>query len=215
MVKRTTQKKRESGKRKERCILLIGLEGRNKTEKGYFTGLSREQNQYIVKYSDKGDTDPISIMEMMKQEMKRLDFDPEEGDVAICMIDTDTDLSKQDQIDRAVTIGKHEGISLCLSNPCFEIWYLLHYKYTTKQFISSEALIRELKKHIPDYEKKIVYYDSLKNRRTEAIRNAKKLEQYHYELHHPAGSMTRNPSTDVYQVVEMLDRTERKDNKIW
>ncbi|MCL2859106.1 MAG: RloB family protein [Oscillospiraceae bacterium] len=40
-----------------------------------------------------------------------------------------------------------------MSVPCFEIWYLLHFGYTTKCFTSNKKLVSELKSKIKDYDK--------------------------------------------------------------
>ena len=37
--------------------------------------------------------------------------------------------------------------------PSIEFWFLLHYKNTTRHFGTSKAVIKELRKYIPQYDK--------------------------------------------------------------
>ena len=70
-------------------------------------------------------------------------------------------------------------LSLIVSSPCFEIWYLCHYDYSTKAFGSNEEVINELKKRIPQYDKnKEDMYELLRPMQDNAVQNAKRLEKY-------------------------------------
>ena len=51
---------------------------------------------------------------------------------------------------------KYEGnasVLLCDSMPSIEYWFLLHYKHTTRHFGTSKAVIKELRKYLPQYDK--------------------------------------------------------------
>ena len=37
--------------------------------------------------------------------------------------------------------------------PSIEYWFLLHYKHTTRHFGTSKAVIKELRKYLPQYDK--------------------------------------------------------------
>lgn len=98
--------------------------------------------------------------------------------------------------------GLYEGLSklkradLISSNPCFELWLLLHYEDCNGQK-SSEQCITLLKRHIPDYEKgKKKVFDSrgaeLSGRYSDAKERAK------------SKSIPDNPSTDVYRLVDLI-----------
>ena len=84
-----------------------------------------------------------------------------------------------------------------LSNPCFEIWLLLHAK-DQKASIETDTLIKELKKSAPVWKNysKSAFTDTQKaflNGNTEiAIARAKELREY------------QNPSTGIYKLIEML-----------
>ena len=92
-------------------------------------------------------------------------------------------------------LKKIKDACLLYSNPCFEIWYLLHYQNQTAGLTSDEC-VSKLKNHISGY-KKGFFDDKLKakmiNNKSESISRAKALTDF------------CNPSTNVYQFVEELD----------
>ena len=75
-----------------------------------------------------------------------------------------------------------KNILFCTSLPSIEYWFLLHHKDTNKHFKDSEAVTKELRKYIKDYEKEEIYLkkskwveDLLKDNKLEkAIERAKK-----------------------------------------
>ena len=91
------------------------------------------------------------------------------------------------------------------SIPCFEIWVLLHFVYTTRSFTAAAQdsncalVIRELRRHIPDYEKgNQNILEIIGDETNTAILRAKQLEEFHKT------SATDNPYTRVYELVEYL-----------
>ena len=92
---------------------------------------------------------------------------------------------------------------MLLSNPCFEIWLLLHAK-DQKAAIETDALIKELKKSTPVWKNysKSAFTDTqksfLKNNTDVAVARAKELREFH------------NPSTGIYKLVEMLSSDARQ-----
>ena len=97
-------------------------------------------------------------------------------------------------------------IKSIISNPCFEVWFLLHYKYSAKEFYNCDNLINlELKRYIPDYEKSQIYhskknfYKILKQYLNDAISNAKKLDEENKKSGRPKGT-----STEIYKIIEEI-----------
>lgn len=92
---------------------------------------------------------------------------------------------------------------MLLSNPCFEIWLLLHAK-DQKAAIETDALIKELKKSAPVWKNysKSAFTDTQKsflNDNTDlAVSRAKKLREF------------LNPSTGIYKLIEMLKEDIRQ-----
>lgn len=94
-------------------------------------------------------------------------------------------------------LKKIPNTTLLCSNPCFEIWLLLHAK-DQKAAIETDALIKELKKSAPVWKNysKSSFTDTQKsflNDNTDlAVARAKKLHEF------------QNPSTGIYKLIEML-----------
>ena len=198
----TKQKKRGKVTRSRAKLVLIGAEGHNKTEKIYFNEVFRNKKKYRVRFTSSTETDPVGIVESTIRYIENEELDLEHGDMAFCTIDTDTDKSKQVQIDRAFKLADKNNIKLLLSNPCFEIWFLQHFRYSTK-YLSNEEVLKELTTYIPEYKKKSSVYDFIEKDQDDAIKRAKQLEKYHAELGIKKNSIECNPSTAVYKVLEI------------
>lgn len=87
---------------------------------------------------------------------------------------------------------------LLLSNPCFEIWLLLHAK-NQKSVLSTDAVIKELKRSAPVWHNynKAAYTDTqkafLREHLEVAISRSKILKDF------------QNPSSRMYKLLEILD----------
>jgi hypothetical protein len=96
-------------------------------------------------------------------------------------------------------LRKIKNADLLLSNPCFELWYLLHCMNQTAS-LSSEECVTKLKSHIKKYIKGNLNADlkgKLTENKTKATKRAKSL------------SYGQNPSTLIYRLVEKLDEKNR------
>lgn len=92
---------------------------------------------------------------------------------------------------------------MCLSNPSFELWFLLHYQYSVSR-ITNIALITKLRNHLPNYNKSTDYFDDLLPNREEANKRAKRLNDFHERNSTELNSTQSNPSTQVYKIVEEI-----------
>ena len=94
------------------------------------------------------------------------------------------------------------------SNPCYEIWTLLHFGYTTAEMTSAEAIAKTddafrkyLKKPYKKNDTKL--FEDLSSRLIDAIPNAERLNRWHEErcTINPSGM---NPGTHLYEIVNTL-----------
>ena len=138
------QKKRGQVNRSRTKLILIAAEGRNKTEKLYFHELFQNNKDYRVRFTSSTETDPVGIVASAVQYIRSEELDLKNGDLAFCTIDTDTDISKQGQINQARKLAEKNGVELLISNPCFEVWFLQHFRYSTKSYASNDEVIRDL-----------------------------------------------------------------------
>lgn len=66
-MRRSAQRQRGKRTLPVKRIVLIGTEGRNKTEEGYFQNFNQIQNQFIVKFSSGNSTDAMGIVKDVKK----------------------------------------------------------------------------------------------------------------------------------------------------
>ena len=196
-------KRRHPGVRKPKPVLLIITEGKNKTETLYFSHFQEQGRDYSVKFIKAGTkTDAQSLYEKVLGKWDELELSIENGDRCFIVLDIDNDSRKADKVIELIRKNNNDAIQFVVSNPTFEIWYLLHFEYTTKRFADGRAVIKELIKHLPQYEKNIDVYNVLEDKQSVAIENAGKLEKYFADNKWP--STDCNPRTDVSWFVDML-----------
>lgn len=117
----------------------------------------------------------------------------EEGyEKVYCIIDVDT-IVQQQKLDYYL-IQKNrlekKGIIILECNPCFEMWYLLHFKKTAKLFSNCDAVAVDIKRdtELKDYSKEQNYYHRknlykvLRPKLKNAIENALFLEKNREEV---------------------------------
>ncbi len=189
--------------RKQKSKILIAAEGKNKTEKTYFSNFEDGKKTYNITYAKGNNTDPLKLVKMLVKEIKKMELDLQDGDVAYCIFDTDIDPDKNKIIDEAIQLAKKNNIKIITSSPCVELWFLLHYGYTTAN-MSSEEVIKRLKKFYPKYEKNVNIYPDIIENLDKAIERAKKLEKYQLDNNRRIGTVEANPNTEIYKIVEYL-----------
>lgn len=189
--------------RKQKSKILIAAEGKNKTEKTYFSNFEDGKKTYNITYARGNNTDPLKLVKMLIKEIDELKLDLQDDDVAYCIFDTDVDPNKNKIIEEAIQLARRNNIKIITSSPCFELWFLLHYDYTTAN-MDSEEVIKRLKEYYPKYEKNINIYPDIIKEIDLAIDRAKKLEKYQTDNNRRIGTVEANPNTEVYKIVEYL-----------
>lgn len=201
------QRKRGIVKRKRKSIVVIGCEGKNKTETIYLREFS--SRECIIKFSTGNHTDPIGMANDLVEFIRNIKVSKKDGDEVYLLIDTDVNQNKQNQIDIAKKICNHNKIKLITSTPTFEIWYILHYGYTTAPYQNSKQVKKDLKSKIEDYTESMNVYSILKNKLDNAMANAKKLEEFQRETYTDLNNEKCNPYTGVHEVVcELIKRNK-------
>lgn len=97
---------------------------------------------------------------------------------------------------KLIEIQKKTDSVLLLSNPCFELWYILHHCNQTSE-INTDNCIKKIESLCPDYTKGTIpvkLKEKLETKSFDAIKKAKNLE-----LH-------KNPSTNIYKFIEELEK---------
>ena len=88
---------------------------------------------------------------------KRIEEVLQDEGIAICVFDADVSTWNEVERKKLDALRKkyknNPSVLLCDSMPSIEFWFLLHYKNTTRHFGTSKAVIKELRKYLPQYDK--------------------------------------------------------------
>lgn len=204
MARRIEQIQRNRKNRRTKENILFEFEGDNKTEEIYFRNFQKRGNPYNIKFAYGHDTNPVGMVKSLISYMKKEDISTENDDKIYCVFDADIDINKQKRIDEAIKLASKNGIDVIMSVPCFELWYRLHYSYTSKVYSSNKEIINDLKNYIPNYEKNINVYNIIKDKTDVAIENSKKLEKQQIKNGKIISNVNCNPYTSVYKPVEYI-----------
>lgn len=205
MVRNIKEFKKNKPTRERKVLVIVGTEGKNKTEQLYLKEFEKTQRKYHFIFTKGDDTDPENIVKNTIKMLKKEDID-KKSDIAISVFDMDFGEERKEQFLKAKKIAEKSKIMLITSNPCFEIWFLLHFEYSTKQFTSSDDLLSTLRKFDKDYAKNKCNFLIYKNLINEAVENCKKLDKYHLENSNNSNIEFNNPRTDMYKLIEKLLR---------
>jgi len=196
--------KRKKKSRRPSNLILIVVEGQE-TEYNYFSELKQDlklPTTTIKVVSGSGG----SCVNIVKNAIKLCEANQKDNqkkgkpkyDEVFCLFDGDRP-EYQEALNNVHSYSLYT-IKPILSIPCFEFWFLLHYRYTSSPFENCQKVIKQLKRElkqvgIEDYDKsKLGYYNLLKPQLEQAIANAKKLES----------AACTNPSTQVHNIVIYL-----------
>ena len=88
----------------------------------------------------------------------------------------DKDNNSAEDIQQAISIAEKCKISWCFSNPCFEIWFLLHFDYFHSPTTPEDLKERLVPKRIPGYTENMRgIFNLLKDKQIVAVNYSKKL----------------------------------------
>lgn len=191
--------------RKKKNKIIIAVEGKNKTERIYFNNFDDGKKSYSISIAKGDDTDPIKLVLKLIDEIDKRDINLKNGDIAYCVFDTDMDINKNIQIKEAIKIANKNNINIITSSPCIELWFLLHYEFTTANMKNNDVICR-LKKYYPKYEKNVNIFPDITSNIDLAIKRAKKLEKYQIDNNRNIESVEANPHTDIYKIIEELNK---------
>ncbi len=110
------------------------------------------------------------------------------------------DVDDHPRVQEAKQMAKAAGIELAISNPCFELWALLHFQ-DQHAHVERDKVASVLKAHIPGYGK-VLDFELMKDRYQEALRRARELDAEAIRYSEPG----RNPTTGMPRLTEMIRR---------
>ena len=204
-MRQTRKLERKAGNKPTYPCVLMVCEGRE-TEPNYLKGIRRELRipnaHWTVLPSARG-TGPEKVVEYA-EELARSGAG---WDEVYCIFDRDEHVHYREAIAKAAALDgkiKPKGAASLLrfiaipSVPCFELWFLLHFKTVTHELERDEAQ-GALKQPMPDYGKNLPgMFARTKERLETAYDNAARTRA------RKAETGNDNPSTDVDILVKRL-----------
>ena len=201
MTKRPKNKFKERELKSKVLILCEGL-----TEKNYFNALKEDlglPKTIAVNVFQSNKVDCKGVVEEAIKKAKKEGF---EGIFVVF------DHDNQAKRDEAFRLAKTKNITVIFSSICFEGWYLLHYKNSTKAFTSEAELEKELKKcaGMENYEKNnFKHYSILKDKITAAKSHAEKSRLTVVQNNDGVEVFNLNPFTNVDELVIYLENQKQ------
>jgi RloB-like protein len=185
-------------------VVLVVCEG-SKTEPSYLQRLrvSRRLSSVNIRIVPPPRGDPLTIVNFA---IRQLEVDPE-YDRGYCVFDRNQHATFDTAIRRVIrsNLGREGRLIAIPSTPCFEVWILLHYLYSTSPYVAAggvsacDRVIRDVQQHFPTYAKgHRAVFAELMVRLNQAVIHAHRLES------HNAVTGTANPATTMHHLVNYL-----------
>jgi len=188
--------------------ILVCCEG-EVTEPSYFNGLKREGHNILLHVEVMpGGRVPKTLVDYaadLKREAektaRRERDDNLKYDEVWCVFDVDAHPHLPETKHKA----EANGINTAISNPCFELWLLLHFQdqraHIERQHVQSACRV-----HMPGYQKHVPF-DVVFPRHREAVGRAVALDDWQQNQGRPGG----NPSTGVHRLTERIMQLGREE----
>jgi hypothetical protein len=197
--------RRRGAFREPRPRFLIACEG-TVTEPHYFREMRRLQRSIVELEIVEGGT-PKTVVERAvekKREAERAARREKDDhlryDEVWCVFDIDI----HPLVPEAKQQARDNGIETAISNPCFELWILLHFQ-DQRAHVERGTVQHLCREHMPGYGKRPPC-DKLLALSGDAARRAEKLDRWH-ETRDTTGS---NPSTGVWRLVVKLSVSQNR-----
>lgn len=192
---------RNPAKREPKHRILVVCEGRV-TEPEYFKALQHAFRNPLVHVQIHNETGvPMTVVncalaedQRAKDEAKASRDDNLRYDEVWCVFDVDD----HPRLDEALSLATASGLQVALSNPCFELWALLHFRDQSERLHRRDAQ-HTLKQFLPRYEKKLDFH-CMHAGYEQAVGRAADLQKKAEEADAP----NRNPTTTVYRLTERI-----------
>jgi hypothetical protein len=126
-------------------------------------------------------------------------YEDQKIDHIFCVFDHDD----RNEVKQVLKDAKEENLNVAISDPCFELWLILHFNLHTSHIpYGKDRALKVLQAHFPEYKKNMKgLYSKIKNRQNKAIENAGALRKKHQS---DRKSERTNPSTNVDELVSLL-----------
>lgn len=187
---------------RDATLVVIASEDRFAV-KQYFELFRSTRVQFRVLETDHGESSPAHVLSRLTEYMKEFDFG--DGDKFWLVCDTDHWIEPNHikNLVEVVRLCNQKGIEVAVSNPCFDIWLLLHFReYPTEQNLSCDAVGQMIRDELGEYNKTKVFNLPIDNERVAAAITRASAQTF-------TGPIPETLYTSVYKIVEDLFRNRK------
>ncbi|WP_436527542.1 RloB family protein [Actinoplanes sp. HUAS TT8] len=187
-----------AAQRPEILVFVEGLE----TEERYLTYWARLHRHRVLVRIDPFRRTPLSLVEHAVTAVQRSTREAKRGkgkgyDEVWCVFDVD----EHPHLETAKTLAGQHGIRLAISNPCLELWFLLH--FTDRSAYLDRHAAQSLAQGHLKCGKTLseTALELMAARHEDAVRRAVRLDEKHAGDGSPAGA---NPSSGIWPLVNRI-----------
>jgi len=200
--------RRKIGTRRQFNFILIVCEGK-RAEPLYFESFNERYNRIIIIPPHSGATDPRSLVEYALEKMREYQVRKGDGNEVWCVFDVDE--NRDEVLRNTIEHAMAKGVNVALSNPSFELWYLLHF-IMRDVTISRQEVCDELNlNYIPGYDKGRCYGSILEPMIRTASTNAQRLNELHRKMGHDLRLRESNPSTQIFLLIRSIREMKERN----
>lgn len=191
-------------------VIRVHTEGRV-TEPKYLEQLARRHRDRIRIVLGESGAVPMTLVDQACRDVddnrSRRREDPLYDEIW-CVFDVD----EHPNVKGAIARARQKGVQLAISNPCFELWLILHLRDQTAHIDRHDAQ-RLANQHgiIEGKEVRSEMFDQLEDRYEEARQRARMLDRKHDGDGSPPGS---NPSTGVWRLIESIRQAPARARRV-
>src|SRR5262249_54286422 len=162
-----TQRRRPPVRRSHPLVLVVC--GAKCTEPQYFRSLRNSLHSravdIVLTHKPKA---PLQVVEYASAYVKRSN---REFDEIWCVVDVD-----EFDLEPTVQLARRFGVKLAVSNPCFELWLLLHFEDSRGRLSQCDAAHKQVVKYVPGYDKTRLDFGCFERGVADAVQRAKALD---------------------------------------
>jgi hypothetical protein len=163
------------------------------TERIYLNGLRRLFPGVVVEIGPQYG-EPLGLVRHAIAHKKRVN-DP--FDAVWCVFDVEAP-KPHGSLDAALNLARENGVTCALSNPCFELWLLLHVG-DCNAYRTTDQACELAQKHVPGFVGKRFTFASVVDGIDDAVRRARALSPGD-----PDSVRRANPATSVWTLLDLL-----------
>ena len=169
------------------------------TEKNYFEKYRERGAGYEVIVRKSPENTPNKILKFCINQINELGIDLRNGDFAFCVFDVD--YNKEDSLNRVLSEARRRGIQIILSNPCFEIFFLLHFTDRIHHLSTPKETKEEMNLYVADYSETKDYWKRLLPERSIALTRCRG-----FEVKDNISLETLSNGSNIYLFVDTLEQ---------